>query len=139
MSSSCSTKGWDSMTDLTNLLAPFQARASLPLAAYGAPQLEEDRARLLAALEGVVALHKPVTYWMTHEDADISYRTKQDALEERTDLAESDLIPFELCAHCKTIEDSPCEGECTMEAGYRESLYPCATVRAVVAALGEGK
>ena len=96
----------------------------------------EAMTRLLAAVQAVTAIHKPVTLWMTHEDADISYQSKEDVLAERTDLTEGDLVPFELCGHCKMIEDSPCEGECTMQAGYRESLWPCPTVAAVAAALG---
>jgi hypothetical protein len=95
-----------------------------------------DQARLLAAVQAVTALHKPVTLWMAHEDSDVSYQSKEDLLAERTDLTEADLVPFQLCSHCKMIENSPCEGECTMSAGYRESLWPCATVSAVEAALG---
>lgn len=95
-----------------------------------------DQARILAAVQAVTGLHKPVTLWMAHEDADISYQSKEDVLAERRDLTEADLVPFELCGHCKMIEDSPCEGECTMQAGYRESLWPCPTVAAVAAALG---
>lgn len=95
-----------------------------------------DQAKLIAAIEAVAGLHTPVSLWMTHEDADISYQSKEDALAERTDLTEADLVPFELCSHCRKIEDSPCEGECTMQAGYRESLWPCPTVAALTQALG---
>ncbi|WP_284984259.1 hypothetical protein [Arthrobacter sp. efr-133-TYG-118] len=126
------------MSDLSSLLAPIRKRVEA-YRDHGTPGLHapQDRAQLLAALDAVLALHKPVTYWMTDEDADISYQTKQDALEERTDLTEADLVPFELCSHCKTIEEAPCEGQCVREVGYRESLWPCPTVTAVTAALGE--
>jgi hypothetical protein len=99
----------------------------------------------LAALEAVMALHKPEKRWMPYDGAGISYDTAKEALEATEDvdlgivvieeLAENGPPYFEVCAHCKKIEDSPCEGECTLEAGYRESLWPCATHEAITAAL----
>lgn len=129
------------MTDLRALLAPIRARheESAPICKDTCPSEEcqamQDRGRLLAAIEAVTEVHKPVTLWMAHEDSDVSYQSKEDLLAERADLTEADLIPFHLCSHCKMIEDSPCEGECAMSAGYRESLWPCPTVSAVESAL----
>jgi hypothetical protein len=101
--------------------------------------------QLLATLEAVSALHQPVKRWMPYEGAGVSYDTEQDAIEATEDcdlnsvamqeLAENGMPYFEVCGHCQDIEDSPCEGECTLEAGYRESLWPCPTVRAIASAL----
>lgn len=101
---------------------------------------------LLAALEAVNALHKPEKRWMPYEGAGVSYDTEREALEATEDadlnqvaleeLATNGVPFFEVCAHCKHIEDSPCEGECTLEAGYRESIWPCPTVKSIATALG---
>jgi len=48
----------DAVANVATMLAPIRERANLPLGAYGAPQLEEDRARLLAALDAVEDLAK---------------------------------------------------------------------------------
>ena len=131
-------------TSIPALLEPIQARLNDALThqtlepsdyADMAWKTMPDTARLLAAVKAVTEVHKPVTLWMAHEDADVSYQSKEDLLAERADLTEADLVPFELCSHCRMIEDSPCEGECTMSAGYRESLWPCETVSAVESAL----
>lgn len=106
------------------------------LAGFELSLAEKDRAHLLARLDAVTALHKPETRWMPYEGADISFDNPQDAIEAAEDCdlgpcAESPAF-FLLCAHCKAIEDAPCEGECTKEAGYRESLWPCPTIKALV-------
>lgn len=102
-----------------------------------------DIPRLAAAIEAAAGLHKPETRWMPYDGAEVSYDTREEAIEACEDLdigiAATVLVPFDLCAHCKTIEEGPCDGECTREMGYRESLWPCPTITAVVAALeGEG-
>lgn len=102
-----------------------------------------DVPRLVAAIEAVAGLHKPETRWMPYDGAEVSYGTREEAIEACEDLdigiAATVLVPFDLCAHCKTIEEGPCDGECTREMGYRESLWPCPTITAVVAALGGGE
>src|SRR5690606_37720219 len=90
---------------------------------------------MAAALTAVLDLHKPERRYMPYEGADVSYSTEREAIEESADvdlgavaivsLLENGAPYFDLCAHCKAIEDSPCDGDCTQEAGYRESLYPC--------------
>jgi len=86
-------------------------------------------------IAAIRALHKPETRWMPYDGADVSFDTKAEALEAAADI---DLgicaeIPatFEVCAHCKTIEEGACEGECTRELGYLTSLWPCKTAIAL--------
>lgn len=102
--------------------------------------LLQEQAETLAK---VAELHKPETRWMPYEGAGISFDTREEALEaaEDADLGICATVPatFEVCAHCKRIEDSPCEGQCTLEAGYRESLWPCPTAAAAAAAANGDK
>ena len=103
-----------------------------------------DQARLLAAVQAVTGLHKVERRYLQTKNADRSFDTAEEALAacrahsmegyEIPYYANVDEIPFfEVCAHCKTVEDGPCDGQCTREAG---TLWPCPTVAAVVAALG---
>lgn len=86
-----------------------------------------------AALDAVRALHKPETWWEPYEGYGSAYSTRERAIEELDGLDVSvhavAPAPFQMCTHCKMIEDSPCEGECTSEAGYIEALWPCATAK----------
>jgi len=96
-----------------------------------------------AAIDAVKALHKPEKRWMPYEGAGVSFDTEREAIEAMDDvdlgvvalesIAENGTPFFEVCAECKHIEDSPCEGECTLEAGYRECIWPCRTIAALEA------
>lgn len=93
---------------------------------------------LLAALEAVEALHRPEKRWMPYRDADCSYDTAEEAALDFSHSYTTDpsqMPYFEVCAHCKTVEDGVCEGECTRENGYRESLWPCPTIKVIKEAL----
>jgi len=104
-----------------------------------------DVARLTRAIEDVLELHQPEKRWMPYEGADVSYDTEQDAREAAEDyelgavalegVAENGHPFFEVCGHCKTVEEGACEGECTKELGYLTSLWPCPTVAAIENAL----
>ena len=85
----------------------------------------------LARIEAVQELHKPEKRWMPYRDADHSYDTAEEAahdLSHAFTIDPSNMPFFEVCAHCKTVEEGPCDGECTRELGYRESLWPCKTI-----------
>jgi hypothetical protein len=107
-----------------------------------------DMAALLGAVNAVHALHKPERRWMPYDEAGYSFATEKEAYEALADadanqvvlggIAANGLPYFEVCAHCKTVEEGACEGECTRELGYLTSLWPCPTVTAINAAL-EGK
>ena len=93
----------------------------------------------VAAVEAVRALHQPERRYLPYEGADVSYDTAEEAavdLDHAMTLDPASMPYFDLCAHCKVIEDSPCDGECTREAGYLASLWPCPTIRALTDALG---
>lgn len=79
-------------------------------------------------------LHQAEKRWLPYWDADRSYDTAEEAskdLGHTFTIDPSNMPYFEVCAHCKTVEDGPCEGECTKENGYRESLWPCPTIAAL--------
>ena len=117
---------------------------SMPVIAEFIAAAPTDQARLLAAVQAVTGLHKVERRYLQTKNADRSFDTAEEALAacrahsmegyEIPYYANVDEIPFfEVCAHCKTVEDGPCDGQCTREAG---TLWPCPTVAAVVAALG---
>ncbi|GLU58596.1 hypothetical protein [Paenarthrobacter ureafaciens] len=105
-----------------------------------------DQAKLIAAVEAITTLHKPERRWMPYEGAGISFDTEAEALAALEDVDVNSVVVddlaangtpfFEVCSHCKVIEDSPCDGQCTLEAGYCESEWPCKTVAALTQALG---
>lgn len=107
-----------------------------------------DLAALITALESVMELHKPEKRWMPYDGADVSFDTEAEALESLDDvdvsqvvlesIAENGAPYFEVCAHCKTIEEGVCEGQCTQELGYRESIWPCPTIQAITKTLPTG-
>ena len=86
----------------------------------------------VAAIEAVLAIHFSEKRWQPDREAEFSYSDEEQVRDEWPD---SEPTYFEVCAECKVIEEGPCDGECTSELGYRESLWPCPTVRAVTAAL----
>ena len=137
------------MTDVTERLDAIQANVDR-IRDFETNTAERERAFLLdlarkqqATLEAVLAVHKPEKRWMPYDGAGVSYNTEREALEATEDvdlnsvvmedIAENGVPFFEVCAECKRIEDSPCEGECTLEAGYRESIWPCRTIQALEA------
>lgn len=134
------------MTDLTDLLAYIRARAekvpakgesafvgmALPVPAttelWNLREITRtDVPRLLAALEGVVALHKPVEVY----EIDPANGTWIYDGDERRIMAT-------LCRECtpdfvlEDIDESDYEGPYDVDVS-----HPCPTVAAVVAALGE--
>jgi hypothetical protein len=130
------------MSNVSERLDSIEAR--LAKAAPGTITITpSDVSYLLDVARKVRELHRPEKRWMPYEGAGVSYDTEREALEACEDvdlnqvvfeeLAENGVPFFEVCAHCKHIEDSPCEGECTLEAGYRESFWPCATIKALEA------
>ena len=130
------------MTDLRALLAPIRERHVAACDYPGPVTIEEsqrDAEGLLAAIEAVGGLHKPEKRWMPYRDADRSYDTAKEASLDMGHTFTNDpsnMPYFEVCAHCKMVEEGPCDGECTKELGYRESLWPCPTMTALAAALG---
>lgn len=109
-----------------------------PLAQYQAMHRAREEVcasfpAMSAALRAVLDLHRPVTHWMPHADADLSFEGRQDAV----DYADGDWdpIPLVLCYECRRVEESPDDGASTRGLGYRECLYPCRTVRAIAEAL----
>ena len=106
------------MSDLSSLLAPIRKRVEA-YRDHGTPGLHapQDRAKLLAALDAILALHKPKTRW-THPNWTGSFDT------------------FDICAECGRIEAGQLR-KSREEWSYRESLWPCPTFTAVTAALGE--
>jgi hypothetical protein len=94
-----------------------------------------DVPRLLTALDAVLELHRLERRWMPFEGADVSLSTAEEAATYSSDGDASTVVPLDLCTHCKQVEESPCEGECTQELGYLACLWPCPTVAAITAAL----
>ncbi|WP_285240081.1 hypothetical protein [Pseudarthrobacter sp. MEB009] len=100
-----------------------------------------DVAHLLSVVEAQVGqiakvreLHQAEKRWLPYRDADRSYDTAEEASKDlgHTFTTDPSNMPyFEVCAYCKTVEDGPCDGECTKELGYRESLWPCPTIAAL--------
>jgi hypothetical protein len=134
------------------------------LTAYAMTLFDEDQAvadgafiaasrttvpRLAGALQAVLDLHQPEKRYMPYEDADVSFDTEREALEASGDvylnsvslegLAEKGAPYFEVCAHCKTVEEGPCEGRCTSESGYLTSIWPCPTWTAIIDQLGDNQ
>jgi hypothetical protein len=115
---------------LTTTLDAIRSRAAA-YADHGTPGLHapQDRAALLAALETVLATHRPATVNHTKYNADgtlISYTKTQDG-------PCVTCHPISITEHCEQCEDydDTCEG--TTRA-VREP-WPCATFRAITTAL----
>lgn len=91
-----------------------------------------------AALEWVEALHRPVKKWEPYEGAGYSFNTRDEALEaggeEDLGVVAIEAGPqfFEVCAECSRVESEQLS-ETGEEWGYRESLWPCPTIKAIEA------
>jgi hypothetical protein len=105
------------MSDLSSLLAPIREETEFEAASAAEASLQRNTARLLSALDAVLALHKSKTLW-THPNWTGSFDT------------------FDICAECGRIGAGQLR-KSREEWGYREGLWPCPTVAAVTAALGE--
>jgi hypothetical protein len=107
---------------------------------HGTPGLAapQDRAHLIAAVDAVLAKHKPEKRW-THPDWTGSFDSREEAAEYDYDEAmdddqKSQVDHFEVCAECGHIEAEQLR-ESGDEWSYRESLWPCRTVAAIENAL----
>jgi len=138
-------------------LGEIEARAkeAEPLCVSSCPselcRAEIDRAYLLTELrkrDGVIAaveaLHRPIQKWEPYDGAGYTFATREEALraageEDLNSVAmEAGPQPFEVCLECSRVESEQLV-EIGEEWGYRESLWPCPTVRAVTAAKGDGE
>jgi hypothetical protein len=81
---------------------------------------------LLSAVEKVLALHKPETRFTAAGYEEYSFDTREEAMEWNPVTGS-----FIVCEHCGSIEtdDDP-------DRSYRDSMWPCATVRALQDAIG---
>lgn len=114
------------MPDTEALLQDWKAKTDA--ATYGAGDLLEitDIARdLLAAVEAIRALHRPETRYVARGYEEYSFETRSDALEYGEEVT-----TFDVCVHCGRVETDDDE-----DRGYRDSIWPCATAKALDAAL----
>lgn len=82
----------------------------------------------LAAIEAVLALHRPESHFVVLGYEDVSFSSVEDA-EEFVGGPVDDAEEFKLCVECKRVEDGADHN--TEEIGYETSLYPCKTRRAL--------
>jgi hypothetical protein len=88
--------------------------------------VEAERNTLAARLEAVRALHQPENRY-----SDSGQEWSCDTPEEAAAIADcdpSDLVAWQVCAECGRIERAD---EDDRDWAYRESLWPCPTVRAL--------
>lgn len=82
-------------------------------------------------------LHAPQTRWMPGEDSECSFATWDEAAEWLTDRGETAanvdtaIVQFVICRHCGDLESWMMRENGEYGWGYREALWPCATVRAL--------
>jgi hypothetical protein len=89
-----------------------------------------DVPALVAALNALLELHRIEKRYQPGPDYMHSYDTPEDAAAaEAVEL--SQVTHFDVCAHCGSIEMGD-----EHDRDYRESLWPCSTVKAVASALG---
>lgn len=81
--------------------------------------------RLLAAVEAIRALHRPETRYVARGYEEYSFETRSDALEYGEEVT-----TFDVCVHCGRVETDDDE-----DRRYRDSIWPCATAKALDAAL----
>jgi hypothetical protein len=113
---------------VATLLAPIRERVEAYASPTGTPghHAPQDRARLLAALDAVLALHQPLEVF---EYDHINGVWRIDADGEK-------ILMFTLCHACTPASVTESIGDCEYaedESG--EVIYPCPTVAAMVAAL----
>ena len=81
--------------------------------------------KLLAAVEAIRALHRPETRYVARGYEEYSFETRSDALEYGEEVT-----TFDVCVHCGRVETDDDE-----DRRYRDSIWPCATAKALDAAL----
>ena len=80
------------------------------------------------ALGTLLALHKPEARYHPRDIDDRSWETIEEA-REYADTYDEVMESFEICAECGRVESEQLR-EYADEWGYRESLWPCETVKA---------
>jgi len=98
-----------------------------------------DLPRVADALLAVLELHKVETRW-THPEWTGSFDTREEAAEYDYDEAMGDVEKshvgsFEICAECGRVESEQLSDAGDGDWSYRESLWPCRTVKAITEAL----
>jgi hypothetical protein len=96
--------------------------------AYFIAAARSDLPRLVAAVEAVLDLHGTEKRWQPHPDCEYSWDTEDEARDEID--GEGDPTFFEVCGHCGELEMRN-----DTAADYRDSIWPCDTVRKITAAL----
>ncbi|MDV6300224.1 hypothetical protein R3P82_14045 [Dietzia maris] len=92
----------------------------------------EDAPTLVAALESVLELHKPVKRYVVDGYEEVSYESREQAVEE-TECDPRAVTEWVLCEECCRVEDGP-DGVGPQVAGYANSDHPCTTYLTVQAA-----
>ena len=80
------------------------------------------------AMGTLLALHKPEARYHPRDIDDRSWDTVEEA-REYADTCDEVMESFEICAECGRVESEQLR-EYADEWGYRESLWPCETVKA---------
>ena len=91
-----------------------------------------DVPALVAALESVLELHKPVKRYVVDGYEEVSYESREQAVEE-TECDPRAVTEWVLCEECCRVEDGP-DGVGPQVAGYANSDHPCTTYLTVQAA-----
>lgn len=88
----------------------------------------------LTALEAVLELHRPETWYYLEDSPEWTYPTKQEiseAFDVGIDYTEDDIRSFQVCTHCAEVEQGAAE-----DLGHLTALWPCDTRKTIVKALG---
>lgn len=103
--------------------------------AVGALEREEDPPAALAAIEAVMALHKPESRFTVRGYENISFSSVEIAQE----FVGKPVEPqgFTYCVECNRIEGGATVNAIEFGYGYGASLYPCPTRRALGAVIDD--
>ena len=83
-----------------------------------------------AQVQAVLALHREEVRWIHEANPEVSWGSREQALEWDDEMDPEDITTFSLCSECKRVEEGP-DGEHIFDVGYGTSTWPCPTVRAI--------
>lgn len=90
---------------------------------------EAPASTLLATLHAVIKLHRPTTRYSPAGEGEFSWPTLEAMHEDGYD--DGEYTTFDICAECGRIEAEMADRSGGEEWAYLESLWPCATARAL--------
>jgi len=103
-------------------------RSNLALTKRERGEWEANAQEAQKQVDAVLELHRKETRWIHESNPEVSWNSREQALDYDDDMDPALLTTFDLCEECKRVEEGPDDGEHILDVGYSTSAWPCLTI-----------